>query len=74
MKFLRSLVSKKLMVTGAAAAFITTLPMSADAKGIAVAALALVYVLAQAYVDSFKEVADDAAPVDKPPVPVEEEK
>lgn len=52
MAFLRSLVSKKLGVTAAAVALIQSIPMSADAQGIATAALALVYVIAQAYVDA----------------------
>lgn len=52
MKFLRELVSKKLMVTGAAVALIQTLPMNADWKGICTAAVAFAYVLAQAYVDA----------------------
>lgn len=51
MKFLKSLVSKKLGVTAAAAALIQTLPMSADQKGMAYAIVALAYVFAQAYVD-----------------------
>ena len=52
MQFLKSLVSKKLAVTAAAVGLIQTLPMSADAKGMCTAALALVYVVAQAVVDS----------------------
>lgn len=51
MKFLKSLVSKKLMVTGAAVGLIQTLPMSADWKGICTAGIAFAYVIAQAYVD-----------------------
>jgi hypothetical protein len=51
MDFVKSLVSKKLGVTTAAIALIQTLHMSADMKGTATAALALVYVIAQAYVD-----------------------
>lgn len=54
MKFLSSLVSKKLAVTAAAVALVQSIPMSDDARGIATAALALAYVLAQAYVDASK--------------------
>lgn len=52
MKFLKELVSKKLMVTAAAVGLIQTLHMSADTKGMCIAALGLVYVLGQAYVDA----------------------
>jgi len=52
MSFIKSLVSKKLGVTAAAVALIQTLPMSADWKGICTAALALAYVVAQAYVEA----------------------
>jgi len=52
MKFLKELVSKKLMVTAAAVGLIQTLHMSADWKGIVTAAVAFAYVLAQAYVDA----------------------
>lgn len=55
MKFLRELVSKKLMVTAAAVGLIQTLHMSADWKGICVASIAFAYVLAQAYVDANTE-------------------
>ncbi len=51
MKFIKSLVSKKLMVTGAAVGLIQSLPMTADWKGICTAGLALAYVIAQAYAD-----------------------
>lgn len=51
MAFLSSLVSKKLGVTAAAAAFVATLPMSADVKGMCIAGIAFAFVLAQAYVD-----------------------
>lgn len=55
MNFLKSLVSKKLGVTAAAIALIQSLPMSADWKGICTAAVALAYVVAQAYVDQGAE-------------------
>lgn len=51
MVFLKSLVSKKLLVTSAVVGLLQSLPMTADTKGICTAALALIYVLAQAYVD-----------------------
>jgi hypothetical protein len=57
MAFLRSLVSKKLGVTVAAVALIESLPMSPDMKGVAIAAVAFAYVLAQAYVDAKPESA-----------------
>jgi hypothetical protein len=57
--FLRSLVSKKLAVTAAAVTLIQSLPMSADAKGLCTALVALAYVLGQAYVDAQPE---DPAP------------
>lgn len=40
------------MMTAAVVALVQTLPMSADVKGMCSAALALAYVVAQAYVDS----------------------
>lgn len=46
------LTSKKFAVTVAAEAVVHALPMSADAKGIATALIALAYVLGQAYVDA----------------------
>lgn len=52
MKFLKELVSKKLMVTAAAVGLIQSLHMSADWKGICTSAVAFAYVLAQAYVDA----------------------
>jgi hypothetical protein len=55
MAFVKSLVSKKLAVTAAGVALIQSLPMSADWKGICTAALALAYVVAQAYVDAGSE-------------------
>lgn len=55
MNFLKELVSKKLIVTAAAVGLIQTLHMSADWKGICVAAIAFAYVIAQAYVDSKTE-------------------
>lgn len=51
MKFLKSLVSKKLAVTAAAVGLIQTLPMTADWKGICTASVAFAYVIAQAYAD-----------------------
>lgn len=61
MSFLRSLVSKKLAVTAAACALIQALPMSPDVQGVAIAAVSLAYVIAQALVD--------AAPADPPAPP-----
>jgi hypothetical protein len=58
MKFISSLISRKLAVTVAAGALIQSLPMTADWKGICTAAVAFAYVLAQAYVD-----AQEAEPV-----------
>lgn len=52
MKFLSTLVSKKLMVTSAAVAFVQTLPLSPEWRASISAALALGYVIAQAYVDA----------------------
>ena len=52
MAFIQSLMSKKLAVTAAAVALVQTLPMSDDTRAIVTAALALAYVLAQAYVDA----------------------
>lgn len=54
MPFLKSLVSKKLLVTSAAVAFVQTLPLSPEWQGSITAGLALAYVLAQAYVDANK--------------------
>lgn len=50
--FLASLLSKKLGFAAAVEAFLSTLPMSADAKGMAMAGLAVAYVLGQAYLDT----------------------
>lgn len=52
MKFLASLLSRKLAVTAAVVALIQTLPMNADWKGICTAAIAFAYVIAQALVDA----------------------
>ncbi|MDE2099161.1 MAG: hypothetical protein KGL39_18040 [Patescibacteria group bacterium] len=52
MKFVQSLVSKKLLVTSAVIGLVQTLPMSADWKGICSSALAVAFIVAQAYVDS----------------------
>jgi aryl-alcohol dehydrogenase-like predicted oxidoreductase len=65
MNFLRSLVSKKLGVTAAAIALIQALPMSADMQGVCTAALALAYVLAQAWVDSHEPAAEPEPQADE---------
>lgn len=52
MNFLKSLVSKKLGVTAGAVALIESLSMSADWKGVCIAAVTLAYIVAQAYVDA----------------------
>lgn len=52
MTFLSSLLSKKLGVSAAVAALIEQLPMTADTKGVCLAAVAVVFVVAQAYVDA----------------------
>lgn len=52
MPFLKSIISKKLAVTAAAIAFIQTLPIPEQTRAVVTAALALGYVLAQAYVDA----------------------
>ena len=54
MTFAKSLVSKKLLVTSAAVAFVQTLPLSPEWQGSITAGLTLAYVLAQAYVDGSK--------------------
>lgn len=58
MTFLKSLVSKKLMVTSAAVAFVQTLPVSPEWQASLSAGLALGFVLAQAYVDAAVQVAE----------------
>lgn len=55
MPFLKSLVSKKLGVTAAAVTFVQTLPLSPEWQASLTAALALGYVVAQAYVDAKAE-------------------
>lgn len=55
MTFIKSLVSKKLGVTAAAIALIQTLPVSEETRAICTAALALGYVVAQAYVDAWSD-------------------
>lgn len=52
MGHLKLIVSKKLAVTAAAVAFIQTLPIPEQTRAVITAALALGYVLAQAYVDA----------------------
>jgi len=52
MNFLASLLSKKLGFAAATSALISQLPMSADSKGIALAAVAIAYIVAQAYLDA----------------------
>lgn len=52
MKFLTSLISKKLGFAGAVEALIYTLPMTADQKGMAMAVAAVGFLVAQAYVDA----------------------
>lgn len=64
MKFLASLLSRKLAVTAAAVALVQTLPMNADWKGICTAAIAFAYVIAQAIVDA-------TLPPELPPPPVD---
>lgn len=73
MQFLKSLVSKKLAVTAAAVALISSLPMTADWKGICTAAVAFAYVLAQAYVDA-KSPAEPEAALPPPVTPTPEPK
>lgn len=52
MAFLSSLISKRVAVTAAVEALIHELPMTADAKGIAMAIVALAFVLGQSYEDA----------------------
>lgn len=52
MNFLSSLISKKLGVLAAVEVLIQSLPMTADWKGICTAAVALAYLVGQAYVDA----------------------
>lgn len=70
MDFLSSLVSKRLGVTVAAGAFVQSLPMTADWKGVCITGLALVYVIAQSYVESKKpQPAAPAKAEEKPAEP-----
>lgn len=66
MQFLTSLLSRKLGVTAAAIALIQTLPLTADTKGICTAALALAYILGQAYVDAHAPKPPEDAPAPAP--------
>ncbi len=70
MAFAKSLVSKKLIVTGAAVGLVQSLPMTADWKGICTAAIALAFVIAQAYVDASMP-APVATPKPETPPPAE---
>ncbi len=60
MNFLSSLLSKKLGFAAAVEAFVYTLPMSADWKGVCMSGIAVVYIACLAWIESRTEQARPA--------------